>query len=85
MSCAILNTMKLCINQARTDISGEKALSYIDGVVNPERERTGGRRGQLVFPNFHDFHISCFFVAVNWSHVLIGRTVMDKLNWGPLF
>lgn len=33
MSCAILNTIELCINQARTDISVEKALSYIDGVV----------------------------------------------------
>lgn len=41
MSCAILNTMKPRVNEARTDISGERVLSYIDGVVNIEKE---GRR-----------------------------------------
>ena len=34
MSCAILNTMKLCISQAQTDISGEKVPSYIYGVTS---------------------------------------------------
>lgn len=47
MSCVILNTMKLCINQAQTDISGEKVLSYINGVVNIEQEGKGGR---ITFP-----------------------------------
>lgn len=37
MSCAILNTMG--ISQAQTDISEEKVLSYIDGIVNIEKER----------------------------------------------
>lgn len=62
MSCAILNTMKLCINQAQTDISRKKALSYIDGVVNLESEERGRKRGQLLFPKFyerlHEAHIS---------------------------
>lgn len=53
MSCAILNTMKLCINRAQTDISGEKALPYIDDVVNLEREKGRGRRVQLVSPKFY--------------------------------
>lgn len=47
MSCVILNTMKFCINQAQTDISGEKVLSYINGVVNIEQEGKGGR---ITFP-----------------------------------
>lgn len=47
MSCVILNTMKLCINRAQTDISGEKVLSYINGVVNIEQEGKGGR---ITFP-----------------------------------
>ncbi len=50
MSCAILNTMKLCINEAQTDISREKALSYFDGVVHPERERrAGGEEWAITF------------------------------------
>jgi len=49
MSSAVLNPMKLCINQAQTDISREKALSYFDGSVNPERDRKGGKRWQFVF------------------------------------
>lgn len=40
--------MKLHINQAQTDISEEKVLQYIDGIVNIER---GGVRGAgNIFP-----------------------------------
>lgn len=54
MSCVILNTVKLCIHQAQTDISGEKVLSYINSVVNIEQEGRGVKRGKLLFPKFYE-------------------------------
>lgn len=88
MSCVILNTMKLCINQAQTDISGEKVLSYINGVVNIEQEGRGGRGGNYFSQSFmRDFmrpviSLCSAFVIVKWSDVLIGRHMVYKLNWG---
>ena len=55
MSCAILNTVKLCINEAQTDISREKVLSYIDGVVNLEREGKDGGKERAITSFFQSF------------------------------
>lgn len=57
MSCAILNTMKLCINQAQTDILREEALSYIDGAVNLEGRGGGVQLRFKFYEKFHEAHI----------------------------
>lgn len=71
MSCAILNTMKLCISRAQTDISGAKALSYIYGLKNI------GSRHEACF----QLCSQSAFVTVKWSDVLVGRNILYKLNW----
>lgn len=60
MSCVIQNAMKLHINQAQTDISEEKVLPYIDGIVNIKK---GGARGAggNIFPSF----MRCIIMSVS--------------------
>lgn len=81
MSCAILNTMKLCIIQAQTDISGEKRCHTL--MEGGERKR--GEEGAITSPppkfyeRLHKGHISNVHNQKLFSRVLIGRGVAYKL------